>query len=280
VAAEPRDSDYVVIGNPVAHSLSPRIHQLFAQQTGEQLVYGRLLVAPGGFARAVADFFAAGGSGANVTVPFKEDAARWVSELAPEAEFAGAVNTIVRARHGVFRGLNTDGGGLVADLTRLLGRELAGMRLLILGAGGAVRGVLAPLAGLGPARILIANRSPERAVPLVAGLRSRWPGLVVECSDLAAIDGSFDLVINGTSAGLTDAVPNVAAGVVRGSFCYDMVYGADTAFCRWARRAGATGCADGIGMLVEQAALAFAAWRGKVPDTVPVLKTLLAERGG
>lgn len=277
---EPSNSDYVVMGNPVAHSLSPRIHTLFAEQTGERLVYGRLLVAADGFAAAADAFFGAGGLGANVTVPFKEDAAAWVDALDPAAEFAGAVNTIVRRPDRTFAGLNTDGPGLVADLTRLLGGPPRGMRILIIGAGGAVRGVVGPLAELEPARLLIANRTPDRARAVVERLHVRFPGLMADHSDLRGIHGRFDLVVNGTSAGLADAIPAVGASVVAGSFCYDMVYGAQTAFCRWAVESGAAGCADGIGMLVEQAALAFAAWRGKVPDTAAVLRRLIAERAG
>jgi len=279
VGPEPTNSDYVVMGNPVAHSLSPRIHTLFAEQTGERLIYGRLLVAPNGFATAADAFFMAGGRGANVTVPFKEDAAAWVDSLEPAAEFAGAVNTIVRYPDGAFGGLNTDGPGLVADLVRLLGERPRGMRILVIGAGGAVRGVVAPLAELEPSRLLIANRTSERARSVAERVRAKFPALNADHSDLNGIEGSFDLVINGTSAGLSDAIPDVDSSVVSGSFCYDMVYGADTAFCRWARDSGAAGCADGIGMLVEQAALAFAAWRGKVPETAPVLRRLIAERG-
>jgi shikimate dehydrogenase len=280
VGPEPASSEYVVMGNPVAHSLSPRIHGLFAEQTGERLIYGRLLVPPNGFEAAADAFFRAGGRGANVTVPFKEDAASWVDTLEPAAEFAAAVNTIVRYPDGRFGGLNTDGPGLVADLNRLLGGPPRGMRVLVVGAGGAVRGVVGPLAELEPSRLLIANRTPARARTVAQRLRERFPDLNAEHSDLSGIEGSFDLVVNGTSAGLSDAIPDLDRSVVSGSFCYDMVYGADTAFCRWARDSGAAGTADGIGMLVEQAALAFTAWRGKVPETAPVLRRLVAERGG
>lgn len=270
--------DYVVIGNPVAHSLSPQIHAHFAAQTGERLSYGRLLAPPDGFPAAVEKFFAGGGSGANVTLPFKGAAAQWVNELDEAAAFASAVNTIVPLAAGRFRGCNTDGVGLLADLRR--GFEpsgLAGMNILVLGAGGAVRGVLGPLAQQQPGSVIITNRTQTTAIRLAEELAGRYPDLTVSAVAVEELHGSFDLVINGTSAGLQNAVLEVPGAVVNGAFCYDMSYGAQAAFCRWARDQGAIATLDGLGMLVEQAAAAFFLWRGKTPDTTPVLAKLRAE---
>jgi shikimate dehydrogenase len=274
---DPIDSDYVVIGNPVAHSLSPTIHARFAAQTGERLRYGRLLADPEAFETAVAAFFAGGGLGANVTVPFKEAAAAWVQKLTPAAGRAGAVNTIV-CTGGVHQGLNTDGEGLVLDLRRLLGDALGGLRVLVIGAGGAVRGILEPLLGLGPESLIVSNRTTGRAEALAERFAGLGPTGTLLAVPLHALAGPFDLIINGTSAGLRGEVPALAPALARGAFCYDLVYGAATPFCRWAADAGAAGHADGIGMLVEQAALAFEAWRGKRPDTAPVLAELTDAR--
>lgn len=270
--------DYVVIGNPVAHSLSPQIHARFAAQTGERLSYGRRLAPLEDFPGTAEAFFAHGGLGANVTVPFKGAAARWVDELDDAAEFAGAVNTIVPLAAGGFRGFNTDGLGLLADLRRALQpSSLQDLNILILGAGGAVRGVLGPLAEQRPASITLANRTAATAVRLAADLSGRFPELTIAAVALEELGGSFDLVINGTSAGLDNAVIEVPAGVVTGAFCYDMVYGAQTTFCQWAHAHGATATLDGLGMLVEQAAAAFFLWRGVKPDTAPVLAELRAD---
>ena len=267
--------DYAVIGHPVAHSLSPAIHAMFARQTGEALTYGRLEAPLDGFAVTAGDFFAAGGRGLNVTVPFKGQAAGWVHELDEEAAFAQAVNTMVTLPGGRFRGCNTDGRGLVADLLRhLSGDSLRGARVLVVGAGGAASGVVRPLAALAPAALVIANRSPARAEELAARLAREVPDLDTRACSLAALSGAFDVVINGTSAGLVGDVPEIPAATVRGALCYDMVYGGQTSFCRWALQAGASRVVDGLGMLVEQAALAFALWRGVTPQTAPVLAAL------
>jgi shikimate dehydrogenase len=276
---------YAVVGNPVAHSLSPRIHAAFASATGEAMVYERLLAPLNGFPATVEAFFAAGGAGLNVTVPFKQEAARWVDQLDPAALAAGAVNTIV-ATDGGYRGFNTDGPGLVRDLTVNCGLDLCGLRVLLLGAGGAARGVLRPLLEQGLERLLIVNRTASRAVELAAAVDSA--GGRATGGGLEAATGTFDLVISATSAGLAGtAVAALPTEAARGAFCYDMVYaapadvgdrsGAGTAFCRWADEHGATRVSDGLGMLVEQAALAFQLWRGVAPDTAPVLN---AFRGG
>lgn len=273
---------YAVVGNPVAHSLSPRIHRLFAEATGQALRYETLLAPLDGFAVTVNEFFAAGGAGLNVTVPFKGEAAAWVTELDPAARAAGAVNTIVP--HGAgFRGFNTDGEGLVRDLVGNCRERLAGARILLLGAGGAARGAARPLLAEGPQRLVIANRTAERAETLAASLRdAASPGQAVG-SGLDAVTESFDVVINATSAGLSgQALSGLDPVVVKNALCYDMIYGSpvspgDTAFCRWAAGHGARRTVDGLGMLVEQAALAFRLWRGVAPDTAPVLERLRTE---
>ncbi len=270
---------YAVVGNPVAHSLSPRIHAAFAAATGQDLTYGTLLAPRNGFSETVEAFFAAGGAGLNVTVPFKEAAARWVTELDSAAGAAGAVNTITRVSAG-FRGCNTDGAGLVRDLVINCGERVSGARVLLLGAGGAARGVLRPLLDERPRSLTIANRTAERAFELAA---SAPPGIDAEVQGVAfgQVETDYDLVINATSAGLgaEPAVAGVDPSAVAGAFCYDMIYGApggnaQTAFCGWSARHGARRVMDGLGMLVEQAALAFALWRGVTPATVPVLELL------
>jgi shikimate dehydrogenase len=270
---------YAVVGNPIAHSLSPRIHAAFAEQTGESLQYERLLVAADKFSHALDEFFHNGGDGLNITLPFKFAAAKWVDELDPQAAMARAVNTIVRLPSDPdaaprYRGFNTDGAGLVNDLQRNLSLQLGGKRLLVLGAGGAVSGVVRPLAEQVPGLLVIANRSAGKAAALANRLAVDFPNLDIQGVSLTDVTGEFDLVINGTSAGLDNAVPDIAGELVAGALCYDMVYGGQTAFCRWALAQGAGNAVDGLGMLVEQAALAFALWRDKVPDTEPVLARL------
>lgn len=274
---------YAVVGNPVAHSLSPRIHAAFAAATGQALSYETLLAPVGGFVETVEAFFARGGAGLNVTVPFKEQAARWVSELDPAARAAGAVNTIDRQRSG-YRGYNTDGAGLVRDLTINCAVAIAGARVLLLGAGGAARGVLLPLLQQQPRCLLIANRTGERAEALAETGRLQAPAADVRGTSLSGAVAGFDIVINATSAGLGDAaaVADVDPAAAAGAFCYDMIYATAgggqvvpaTAFCRWAAGHGAARVQDGLGMLVEQAALAFALWRGVMPAPRPVLEML------
>lgn len=272
---------YAVVGHPVAHSLSPRIHAAFAAATGQAMVYGLLEAPVDGFVGTVERFFSDGGCGLNVTVPFKEVAASWVDELSAGAAAAGAVNTIER-RAGMFRGHNTDGAGLVRDLTRGCGEVVAGRRVLLIGAGGAARGVLRPLLAEGPAALVVANRNVRRAEALLAGLDTAVP---VRAAALDDPREPFDLVINATAAGLGGEVAAVSPAVTREAFCYDLMYappGKDasgtTAFCAWASRHGARRAVDGLGMLVEQAALAFAIWRGVEPATAPVLDALRAGR--
>ncbi|MEQ9005748.1 MAG: shikimate dehydrogenase [Pseudomonadales bacterium] len=266
---------YAVVGNPVGHSLSPRIHAAFAAATGQALRYDALPAPLDGFVATVEDFFRAGGAGLNVTVPFKEQAAAWVDSCTPAAAAAGAVNTIERRADG-FRGHNTDGAGLVRDLLDNCQEALAGARVLLIGAGGAARGVLRPVLAEGPERLVVANRSRARAEDMVRDLPV---GHVAAVAGLDEALPPFDIVINATAAGLHgDGVAPVSPAAVRGAFCYDLMYappGSEgTAFCRWTLDHGARRAVDGLGMLVEQAALAFALWRGVAPETGPVLNAL------
>ena len=270
---------YAVMGNPVAHSLSPRIHAWFAEQTGQDLCYEARCVPLGGFAAAVAGFREEGGKGLNITVPFKQEAWTLAESRSARAERAGAVNTLLIRDDGSLHGDTTDGVGLLRDLMQNLGLSLAGKDILLLGAGGAVRGVLEPLLGQQPRRLLIANRTAERAVALAQAFRDLG---TVEGSGFDALAGQrFDLVINGTAAGLRDEVPAIPAEVVDGnSLAYDMMYGVEpTAFVRWCRERGTALAADGLGMLVEQAAESFHLWRGVRPETVAVIARLRGAGG-
>jgi len=263
---------YAVIGNPVAHSLSPLIHAAFARQTGEDIEYGRLLAPLERFAETVERFRAEGGRGLNVTLPFKEQAYRLATARSERAVAAEAVNTL-RFDAGAIYGDNTDGVGLVRDIRDNLGLALAGRRVLLLGAGGAARGVVAPLLEQRPQSLTLANRTLERALAL-----ERLFGARVRASTYEALRGrQFDLVINATSAGLAGASPPLPAGVyATGSLAYDMMYGAGpTPFLQAARGAALT--ADGLGMLVEQAAESFFVWRGVRPPTAEVLASLRGE---
>ncbi|WP_275100089.1 shikimate dehydrogenase [Sedimenticola hydrogenitrophicus] len=265
---------YAVIGNPIEHSKSPLIHQAFAAQTGEALTYERLLGRLDGFAADVQAFFAAGGRGLNVTTPFKEQAWALVDERSPRAESAGAVNTLIPLADGRLRGDNTDGAGLVRDLSLNHGCLLAGCRILLLGAGGASKGVVRPLLECGPERLVIANRTAAKARQLAATLQTLGP---VHGGGLDELEGDqFDLIINGTAAGLQGEVPPLPDGILAGGgWTYDMMYASEpTAFVRWGRQQRAVTALDGLGMLVEQAAEAFFLWRGVRPDTAPVIASL------
>lgn len=270
---------YAVMGNPIAHSKSPRIHMLFAKQTGQRIAYTAIQVDLGGFKQAVGNFQASGGKGLNVTVPFKREAWELVSERSARAQRAGAVNTIGFRADGTLFGDNTDGAGLIRDLRDNSRATITGQRVLILGAGGAVRGILAPLLEERPARLIIANRTADRAT-----------GLALEFATLGLVSGygfdmlpgkQFDLLINGTSASLKGDLPPLPDHLLApGALCYDLMYGAQpTAFMRWAHQQGAVKVLDGLGMLVEQAAEAFFVWRGIRPHTVPVIAQLRAEMG-
>lgn len=267
---------YVLFGHPVGHSWSPFIYGLFARQLEDTIDYKLVDVAPGDFRKAVIRFFVGRGHGANITVPHKQAAAEVVNELTPRAERAGAVNSIAVRTEAKLLGDNTDGIGLVADLQKNLGIELAGKRILLLGAGGAVRGVLEPLLLEEPDSVVIANRTAARASELARDFSDLGN---VTGGGLEAIGlGSWDLVINGTSASLAGEVPDLPDGVFGpDTWCYDMAYGrGDTPFTSWATARGAKKVRKGFGMLVEQAAESYRLWRGVRPDTAPALKALSA----
>jgi shikimate dehydrogenase len=261
---------YAVFGHPIAHSKSPLIHAAFARQTGQDMTYEAILAPLDGFADSVAAFAAAGGRGANVTVPFKEAAFKMAQRLSPRAERAGAVNTLSFTADGIL-GDNTDGAGLVADLTRNLKRTLAGQRILLLGAGGAARGVIEPLLDQQPAALVIANRTLSRAEALATLF-----GRGVRAATFEAADTPFDVVVNATAASLAGELPPLSPRIFGAdTLAYDMMYGRATPFLDFARAHGAA-TADGLGMLVEQAAEAFYLWRGVRPDTTAVIASLCA----
>ena len=266
---------YCVFGNPIAHSKSPAIHAAFAQQTGEAIVYERRLAPLDGFALAARSFAAEGGKGANVTVPFKLDACALATELTPRAKAAGAVNTL-RFDGDVILGDNTDGAGLVADIVRNAGVAIAGKRVLLLGAGGAARGVVLPLLQERPQELFIANRTVATAEALVAQFQEAGQGVDgLRAGGFEQPEGQFDIVINATSASLAGDLPPVPTTVFGShTLALDMMYGAaPTVFMDFAAGNGAQ-VRDGLGMLVEQAAEAFYVWRGVRPDTQQLLALL------
>ena len=266
---------YAVMGNPIAHSKSPFIHARFAEQTAQRLQYEAILVELDGFADAVTAFHAAGGRGLNVTVPFKQEAWALAAHRTPRAERAGAVNTLWWDDADVLHGDTTDGVGLVRDLCDNHSLQLADKRILLLGAGGAVRGVLEPLLEKRPSTLVVANRTANKAVELAEDFKALGP--VAGCGfEVLAGMPPFDLVINGTAAGLSGEVPPIPASVfAAGAWAYDMMYAQEpTAFVRWSLARGATQACDGLGMLVEQAAESFWIWRGIRPLTGPVIAQL------
>lgn len=265
--------NYAVFGNPIAHSKSPEIHKTFAELTDESVSYEKQLVAIDNFDGAAAEFFQAG-KGLNITVPFKMEAYSYAAKLTERARRAGAVNTLAMQPDGTVLGDNTDGIGMVTDITDNLGWNIKDKKVLILGAGGAVRGILQPLLAENPKAVVIANRTVEKAKQLAKGF-----------SDLGAIEGcgfedlkhfQFDLVINGTSASLSGDLPPLPDTLLAESACcYDMMYGAEpTVFIDWAHEKGALNTADGLGMLVGQAAESFKLWRGVKPPVQPVIESL------
>ena len=256
---------YAVIGHPVAHSQSPAIHAQFAQATGQDIHYGRIEAPLDGFERAVEEFRAAGGTGQNVTLPFKQAAFRYCDELADRAREAQVVNTLVFGEH--VRGDNTDGVGLVRDIEGNLGQLLGGETVLLMGAGGAAQGVVGALLGARVGRLVLANRTFAKAEALAARFNAK-------AARYDELRDRFDIVINATSAGLgTEPAVFPAAAIGSATLAYDMVYGRDTAFLQAARAKGAR-CSDGLGMLVEQAAESFFIWRGVRPPTRSVLASL------
>ena len=265
---------YAVMGDPVAHSKSPRIHALFALQTDQQLQYDAIRVQSGNLATAVGVFHAAGGKGLNITVPLKEEAWALAQTHSDRAERAGAVNTLLLDPSGKHFGDNTDGAGLVRDLLYNHGSTLQQKRLLLGGAGGAARGVIEPLLQEKPSLLVIANRTPEKAVELARMFCDLGHTEGCGLDDVAG--QSFDLIINATAASLAGQVPALPDSVVTtDSWCYDMMYGdKPTAFMDWAQQRGAARCLDGLGMLVEQAAESFYLWRAVRPDTRPIIEEM------
>ncbi|MGV7209489.1 shikimate dehydrogenase [Oxalobacteraceae bacterium A2-2] len=267
---------YCVFGNPIAHSKSPDIHAAYAAQTGHDLAYEKRLAPLDGFAAAVQAFIAEGGKGANVTVPFKLEAVKLAQALTIRARAAGAVNTLVFSEEGII-GDNTDGAGLVADIVNNAGVPITGRRVLLLGAGGAARGVVLPILEHRPAQLVIANRTVATALALAEQFAALGGAGVVSGCGYADIEGAYDIVINATSASLAADLPPVAPSVFApGALALDMMYGKEpTVFMRFAAGHGAL-VRDGLGMLVEQAAEAYAVWRGVHPATAEVLQRLRA----
>lgn len=269
---------YAVFGQPINHSKSPRIHALFAEQTNQALTYSAQEVSPANFTQAADAFFDQGGKGLNCTVPLKELAFAYAHHKTDRAECSKAVNTLAKQADGSILGDNTDGVGLVTDLTANHGISLAGKSVLILGAGGATRGIIAPLMDLAPQALVIANRTVDKAVQLAAlfGVNSMLTG----CGFTDLSGRQFDVVINATSASLSGDLPDLPGNILApGGTAYDLAYAnKPTAFVRWGRENGAIKSLDGLGMLVEQAAQAFYIWRGVRPQTQPVIDLLNAER--
>jgi len=269
---EPKTDQYTVMGNPISHSKSPFIHTLFAKQTRQNIQYNATQVDPGGFEQAIGNFQASGGKGLNITVPFKQEAWKLVNTRSQRAELAGAVNTILFKSDKTLFGDNTDGIGLVKDLTNNHQCTIKGKRILVLGAGGAVRGILMPLLEQRPALITIVNRTIEKTHTLVQLYKQHGNILGNNYNDISG--QQFDLIINGTSASLKDELPPLPENIMKNNtWCYDMMYGKDlTIFLRWGEQHQAAKLIDGLGMLVEQAAESFYLWRGLRPDTQEVIK--------
>ena len=261
---------YAVFGNPVTHSRSPQIHAEFAAATSQNLSYEKQLVAIDGFEVAADEFFASGGKGLNITLPFKQEAYSYAARLTSRARRAGAVNTLTMQADGTVIGDTTDGAGMVADMVQNLGWQIRAKRVLVLGAGGAVRGILAPLMAEQPQHVVIANRTLEKALQLSKGFSEL--GYILGCGFDMLPGQEFDLVINGTSASLAGGMPPLPDDLIpSGSACYDMMYAAEpTPFMKWGQRLGAD-TADGLGMLVEQAAESFYIWRQVKPQTATVI---------
>jgi len=270
---QPSLDQYCVIGNPIEHSRSPFIHHAFAKQTNQNIEYQKKLVALDDFSSTVAAFIKQDGRGANITVPFKEQALALADELSERARLAGAVNTLTFKNGKVF-GDNTDGEGLVQDLIRNK-VSLSKSKILLLGAGGAAKGVLLPLLAQNPDSITIANRTLSKAELLCQHFSD---SRVAASSFVDVADKQFDLIINATSASLSGGLPAISETVINNTVtCYDMVYGKEeTPFLKWAKKQGAAKIIDGLGMLVGQAAVSFSIWRGVSPETLPVIDELRA----
>ncbi|MEQ3695536.1 MAG: shikimate dehydrogenase [Pseudomonadales bacterium] len=259
---------FLVLGNPIKHSQSPAIHQQFAQQLGLEISYDKAEVPLDDFANFVKTFFAEGGEGLNVTLPFKEQTFALADVVSPSAKAARAANTL-KMKNGELHAYNTDGRGILQDITHRLGWSVRDKRILIVGAGGAVRGILQPLLSASPEEVVIVNRTLEKAQKLAAEFG-------VYAQPIDQIEGSFDLIINATSAGLDGSDITLPATIVTAQTqCYDMLYQvAETPFMVWAKRCGVNEVSNGLGMLVEQAALSFNIWHNQAPDTRPVFDAI------
>jgi len=263
---------FAVIGQPVSHSKSPRIHAQFAQDCGVELQYEAIEIEPRQLADRLRELHAQGYAGLNVTLPHKAAVAALCESVSERAQLAGAVNCLIRTDTG-WRGDNTDGEGLLRDLARL-GIEINGQRVLILGAGGAARGIIGPLLEAGPKLLVVSNRNPWKPEDLAERFKAVGP--LVPRTHLALKGDAFDVVINATSAGHSGDMPRLPPGLLAaGAKCYDLSYGiASEPFANWARKQTAAVVEDGLGMLVEQAASSFELWLGQRPQTAPVLAGL------
>lgn len=263
---------YAVMGNPINHSKSPQIHSAFAEQTEQDLIYSAILVPLEKFKDEADNFFRTG-MGLNITVPFKEDAWQYADTYSSRALRAGAVNTLIKKEDGSIHADNTDGIGMVRDITVNHGCAIKGKRVLVLGAGGAVRGILEPVLEEQPLEVIVANRTVSKAQALAADFAD--VGKISGCG-FEQIEGQFDLIINGTSASLSGELPPLPETVIhQQTVCYDMMYGPEpTVFNQWAESLNAAATLDGLGMLVEQAAESFQAWRGVRPESAPVIASI------
>jgi len=262
---------YAVIGNPIHHSLSPTIHAQFSKQTGFSMSYEKILAPLDGFTAAVNNFVSSGALGFNITVPFKVEAYNLVDECTSNAKTSGAVNTI-KVENGTLYGENTDGIGLVNDLCNNLQQTIKGKDILILGAGGATQGILLPLLECQPERILVANRTKTKSLKLANNYSEYGKVCGFGLDQIKA--KPVDIIINATSASLDGKMPEIPSGVATGALCYDLMYGRQTPFMKWSRENSALEVTDGLGMLVEQAASAFAFWHDITPETKEVIKSL------
>jgi len=268
---------YAVMGNPIGHSLSPHIHQAFAEQTGQSMLYEAMLVKPDEFSQEVSRFFAEGGKGLNVTVPFKQEAWALAEQLSSDAEVAGAANTLFKNQDNRLQGHNSDGIGLIRDIKQNHNNNIKDKNILVLGAGGATRGILLPLLRELPLSICIANRTLDKAEKLATQFAEYGKVSACGLGDLADGNaGKVDWIINASSASLQGELPPISANILNpGAACYDLMYAREeTVFCQWARLAGAAKVMDGLGMLVEQAAESFFLWRGVKPETAEIIKSL------
>ncbi len=270
----PKTDSYAVMGNPITHSKSPQIHTAFAQQTQQNIQYTKIHVDVGGFAQAIGNFQAHGGKGLNITVPFKQEAWQLAEQRSERADLAGAVNTLQFQHDGSIYGDNTDGIGLVNDVIHNLHWPIAGQRLLLLGAGGAARGIILPLLKQNPLSITIVNRTVSKADKL-ADIFAPY-GNIHAASYAALKNQQFDILFNATSSSLQNTLPPLPDTIIGTSgYSYDLMYSdSDTPFMQWAYQHGAKQCSDGLGMLVEQAAESFFLWRAIRPDTQPIIQQL------